>query len=400
MSAPTGGDGRPPARVPVSLGARSYDVIVGAGALAEIGAAVRGRIGGARAHLVADEAIPPDLIEVVQVSLAEAGYAVGRSSVRASESNKVLATAERIVHELATERHERHEPVVALGGGMIGDVAGFAAAIYRRGVPVVQCPTTLLAMVDASVGGKTGVNLQVGGKLRKNLVGSFWQPALVVADPAALASLPDRALRAGLGECLKHGMISRCPLLGDAADADLFDWTVRSEVRARMHDLDVLAEMVDRNVRIKAAVVGADEREASFGPEGGRALLNLGHTFAHAIEPIPSLSPDGSAQHAPLHHGEAVAYGLIAATAAAEAMGLVDAAAVTQVRVAVERMGLDSRLLHLPDDDELIGAMMHDKKVAGGVLRLVLPDGPGSARIVHDPPRAAVVAGWAQLRRP
>jgi 3-dehydroquinate synthetase len=305
-------------RVRVELGARGYDVVAGVGILDRLGALViksgAGRRGG-RAMLISDEGLPRTTVAAAMRSLAQADLDVSHLRLPATEADKSLATAHKIVLEMARARMDRSEPLITLGGGIIGDLAGFAAAIYRRGVPVVQCPTTLLSMVDASVGGKTGVNLAVGegpGSLKKNMVGAFHQPRLVAADVDTLTSLADRPFRAGLAECIKHGMIA-----GDWGDPGLLDWTIQAIPAALARDSATLTELVMRNVAVKAAVVGRDEREEA--PQGGRALLNLGHTFAHAIETLPSLSPDGDLNKAPLQHGEAVALGLVAAARCAAA---------------------------------------------------------------------------------
>lgn len=396
--------------IPIQLPHRSYDVVIGEQVLSELGprvADLRAFNGqapmGKRAFLVVDDGLPAELIDEAVASLAASGLTPTIARITATEANKTLDTASRLLHEIAKTRHERTDPVIALGGGIVGDIAGFVGATFKRGVPVVQCPTTLLAMVDASVGGKTGVNLLVRSPgnpptLAKNLVGSFWQPSLVIADVAALESLPERHLRAGLAECLKHGLISADLPDPSANDPELFAWTSTEAIKVRLGDSALREELVARNVRIKAAVVAHDEREEAPSHAGGRALLNLGHTFAHAIETLERLSPDGSPDHAPLLHGEAVAYGLVAAAGAAQHLGLLSADDAVAVRVGVERLGLVSRLIGLPGDEELIARMMHDKKVASGKLRLVLPTAIGRCRVVEDPPMDAVRAGLGAIR--
>ena len=385
--------------VPVELGARAYDVAIGAGLLAELGPRSAEVVAGRRAFLVTDAGVPGDVVERATDSLRASGFEVLTSEVNALESNKTIDTVGRLLHRVAEARHDRSDPVIALGGGIVGDIAGFVAASYRRGVPFIPCPTTLLAMVDASVGGKTGANLTTSTGLKKNLVGAFWQPALVLADVAALASLPKRYLRAGLAECVKHGIIAGSAPGRPAGPAgELFAWTSDNLVKLRMGDEGLMADLVERNVRVKAAVVAADEREEDLTEAGGRALLNLGHTFGHAIETIPSLSPDGDPDHAPLQHGEAVAFGLVAAAGAAQALGLIDGETVRAIRVGVERLGLESRLMGLPEDAALLEVMLHDKKVRSGRLRIVAPTGLGTARTVDDPPVAALAAGWDAIR--
>lgn len=372
--------------------ARSYDVVIGAGVLSTLGARAAELTPGRRAFVVVDDGLPAPTRDVALASLRAAGFTVTTQTLHPSETNKTIDTASRLLHAIGATAHERRDPVVALGGGVTGDIAGFVAAIWRRGVPVIQCPTTLLAMVDASVGGKTGVNIASGPDLRKNMVGVFWQPSLVLSDVSTLASLPERYLRAGLAECLKHGLISH------ATDPDLFAWTNSVLVKCRMGDQALLTELVARNVRVKASFVQGDEREEKPSSEGGRALLNLGHTFGHAIETLERLSPDGLPENAPLQHGEAVAFGLVAAAATSHATGSLSEADRDAVRIAVERLGLESRLIGLPGDDELMAAMAHDKKVLGGRLRLVLPVALGRSVIVEAPDRSAVGAGWDAIR--
>jgi 3-dehydroquinate synthetase len=384
--------------VHVGLADRAYDVVVGEQLLTELGPRTADVVRGRRAFVIVDDNLPKALTDGALASLESSGFTIATASVKASESNKTIDTTARLLHAVAQTRQDRDDPIIAIGGGVTGDVAGFVAATYRRGVPIVHCPTTLLAMVDASVGGKTGVNLMTPTGLKKNLVGAFWQPALVLADVASLASLSERHLRAGLAECLKHGLIAASGPGQPAGPGDeLFRWTVERLIKLRMGDSELLEELIATNVAVKAAFVVSDEREESRGT-GGRALLNLGHTFGHAIETIPHLTPDGRPDNAPLHHGEAVAFGLVAAAYAGEALGRFDGTQAEAVRVAVERMGLESRLMGLPSDEAIVEAMMHDKKVRGGRLRIVVPTGPGTAEVVESPPEDVVRAGIDAMR--
>ncbi len=377
-------------------GDRSYEVRVGAGALgrglSEIGG-ILGRV-PARAFVVLDGGLPGEVRLIVEGALTGAGVGeVIVESFAPTERAKTIGTLGRLLEAMVSARLERRDPVIAVGGGIVGDVAGYAAASYRRGVPVVQCPTTLLSMVDASVGGKTGINVEVGGgggRLVKNMAGAFWQPSAVLADVLVLGSLSERDFRCGLAECLKHGM------LGGFVDAGLAAWMRASMAAILEREPSVLTELVARNVAVKAAVVAADEREEAA--TGGRALLNLGHTYAHAIEPMGHLSPTINETDAPLRHGEAVALGLVAATGAGAALGLVPAERVDEVRALVESAGLPTRVAGLPGDDELIEAMGDDKKVSGGRLRIVVPDGEASCRVVEGPDVGAVRAGWGAIR--
>jgi 3-dehydroquinate synthase len=291
----------------------AYEVVVGMGLLRDAGVLTRDALGpggerAARALLVHDDSLPRDLVNATAAAFANAALSVIACPVRASESEKSLATIERVAQAAVSGRLERGEPVVALGGGVVGDLAGFAAACYRRGVPVVQCPTTLLSMVDASVGGKTGVNVRAGDSLKKNMVGAFHQPALVLCDVATMQSLPARDFRSGLAECVKHAMIG-----ADFGDAGLLEFTRSTLDDVLGMDAGALVELVSRNVAVKAACVGGDERElpATGAPHGGRMALNAGHTVAHAIETLPGLS-HGEPPLAGLTHGEAVGLGLLA----------------------------------------------------------------------------------------
>lgn len=378
---------------------RSYAVRVGAGVLgrglSEIGS-ILGKV-PERAFVVLDTGLPGGVRAGVERALKDAGARdVVVESFEPTERAKTIGTLGRLLESMVSHRLERRDPVIAVGGGIVGDVAGYAAASYRRGVPVIQCPTTLLSMVDASVGGKTGINVEVGGsgtggsRLVKNMAGAFWQPAAVLADVTMLASLSARDFRCGLAECLKHGM------LGGFVDAGLAAWMEASMASILAREPSVLTELVARNVAVKAAVVRSDEREEAA--TGGRALLNLGHTYTHAIEPMAHLSPTADAGDAPLRHGEAVGLGLIAATGAGAALGLVAPQRVDEVRSLVASTGLPARVAGLPGDDRLIDAMGDDKKVSGGRLRIVVPDGAGRCRVVEGPDPGAVRAGWSAIR--
>ncbi len=381
--------------VRVELGERAYDVRVGAGALSSLASHLAQVLGSApqRALLVIDEGIPAPAVERVVLHLEGAGITLTQARVNPTERVKSLETYERLLASAAEARLERNDPVIALGGGIVGDLAGFVAATYRRGVPVIQCPSTLLSMVDASVGGKTGVNLSasLGGRQRllKNFVGAFHQPRLVVADTDMLASLEPRVFRAGLGECVKHAMI--------AGSEDLLAWTESSADAILAHDPDALAQLVGKSVTLKARVVAGDERETAA--DGGRALLNLGHTFAHAIETLGGVRKRGSDDPG-LQHGEAVSIGLVAALAAGEKLAMVDGSLTRRVVALLDRLGLPTGAQGLPPAAELMGAMIDDKKTVGGRLRLIVPTGVGQARVVQDPEPGAVRAGLAAIGAP
>jgi 3-dehydroquinate synthase len=270
---------------------------------------------------------------------------------------------------------ERGSPVVALGGGIVGDTAGFAAATFMRGVPLVQVPTTLLAMVDAAIGGKTGVNYGLPGDgLGKNMIGAFWQPRAVVVDPLVLETLDPRDFRCGLAECIKHALI---------ADASLLGFLAERAAAIRRLDTDALVTLIERCARIKVEIVQQDERET-----GRRALLNLGHTFAHALE---------ARKHTDLRHGEAVAIGLVAAARCAVRTGRLSAADEQRIGSVLEAFDLPLRMPTPIGVSELVATMRYDKKVAAGRLRLVLPAGLGAAEITDDVPADAVSAAWAHV---
>ncbi|MEL6740663.1 MAG: 3-dehydroquinate synthase family protein [Planctomycetota bacterium] len=392
--------GAPTRRVRVELGERSYDVVIGDGVASDVGALCERALGrsAARVFLVADDGVPGELVERVR-----AGFGAGRvqlASAVASEREKSMPVATALLERLASTGQTRAEPVVAVGGGIVGDVAGYVAASYRRGVPFVQCPTTLLAMVDASVGGKTGVNLvarlEDGSALLKNMAGAFHQPALVVADVAALASLRERDFRSGLAECVKHGVIARS---AREDDPDRLGWLEDHADRLLNREPRVLADLVEWNVRIKASVVAGDEREMGGDGGSGRALLNMGHTFAHAIETLGGLSwNDASgAVHQDLRHGEAVAVGLIAAAEAAAAEGRGDRTLGERLRTLLARLGLPTGVHGLPDLASLIERMRHDKKSLDGGLRLVLPEPGGRASVVSGVEPAVARAGLAAI---
>lgn len=378
---------------------RWYDVVVGSGTATSgaLGERVRAAAPRAqRALVIADAGLPDTSIDGLAGALAAAGMAVVHDAsqrLKPDEAMKVMGTVSRLTEMLTAAKLDRGDVVIAMGGGVVGDLAGFAAAMYRRGVAWVNVPTSLLAMVDASVGGKTGANVLVNGSLKKNMVGAFWQPSLVVADIALLRSLPARQMRSGLAECLKHGMLA-----ADWGDAGLGEWTQRHLADIAAGNAAVLTELVARNVAVKARVIGSDEREEAADAAGGRALLNLGHTFGHAIETLPGLKTNLADACSPLLHGEAVAIGLVAASAAAEAMGLASPGLTARARATVDAAGLPTRVRGLPRDEELLRLMGDDKKVARGQLRLVLPKGEGRCVVVSGPEPEVVCRGWAEVR--
>lgn len=365
----------------VRAASREYDAVIGEGLLAGAAARIGAAVGGSRAvHVFVDDGLPKEWLTDLSRRLDASGYRVTSTPVRATEEGKSLQAVYHMVQEMARHNLERGDAIVALGGGITGDMAGFAAASYRRGIAWINCPTTLLSMVDASVGGKTGVNLRNGKELQKNMIGAFWQPSLVLADVATLETLPERDFRAGLAECIKHAMLSAA-----FEDAGLMQWT-KDRLRLILErDPATLTELIGRNVAIKARVVGGDEREESANAASGRALLNLGHTFGHAIETLPMVAPAVDTSLAPLRHGEAVALGLVCAARCAELMKLVGDGLAESTRQTLKHAGLPVTAHHLPGSGEIVERMRHDKKAAGGKLRLVLPCGEGRCEVVAAP---------------
>ncbi|MBY0111693.1 MAG: 3-dehydroquinate synthase [Phycisphaerales bacterium] len=382
--------------VRVDLGERSYVVAVGSELLEFAGMLVRERLGTKprRAFVVVDSGVSAADRQRLLAGFASVSLDATVHELRATEHDKSLATIQKLCESMTKARVERTDVVIALGGGIVGDVAGFAASAYRRGVAVVQCPTTLLSMVDASVGGKTGVNLELSGTLKKNMVGAFHQPIGVLADLATLATLDDRTFRAGLAECVKHAMLS-----AEFGDPDLMAWTQTAAGALAARETAALCELIARNVAIKARVVAGDEREEAEGTTG-RALLNLGHTFGHAIEALPDargMRADGTELPGAIHHGEAVALGLRAACALGESLGL-DRGYANSVLALLDQLALPRAAKGLPATDEILARMADDKKSVSGVLRLIVPAAPGRSVIRSDIPAPAVRSAIESIR--
>jgi 3-dehydroquinate synthase len=356
--------------VHVGVPGAEYDVHVRAGLLAEAGGIVRKLSAAKKAAVVTDAHVGPAYAEALTSSLRGAGFEVIRATVPVGEDHKTVGVVATIYDQLLTAGIERTTPVLALGGGVIGDMAGFAAATILRGVPFVQVPTTLLSMVDASVGGKTGVNHEVG----KNLIGAFHQPIVVIADTATLRTLSERELRSGLAECIKHDVIR---------DAAGFSELEKNMGRALGLDLEYLTELVAHNVAIKARVVAIDPYE-----KGERAHLNFGHTFGHAIESVSRYE---------WAHGECVALGMVAASRAAMRLGMLDRGACERIMRVVDAAGLPTGGMTL-SVDEVVGAMIYDKKVKAGKVRFVLPTRIGEVVIRDDVPADVVREAVASLK--
>lgn len=391
-----------PRTITINIPPRPYDAVVGPGLLLSLGDRTRRSLPrpATRAFIAYDSNLPPIVVETAQASLAKAGFQLAAHLVPAGEQSKSLDALRSILEALAAHRHERHDPVIALGGGMVGDLAGLAASIYKRGVPIVQCPTTLLAMVDASIGGKSAVNLEVvDGKdsaLQKNIVGTFHQPVLVLADTGVLTSLPPRQFRAGLAEMIKHGLLG-----GQFGDPTLFtdiEHSIASLTPRGVGETDLVA----RNIAIKGRVVETDPFESAPDAAGGRALLNLGHTFAHAIETLPGLTLTDDTHRtlgiSPILHGEAVGLGLIASASSAREEGHCEPDLIERLKRLMQAAGLPTFVNGLPSNKALISRMMHDKKVQSGQLRVILPAHQFRAKVYTVDEPTLIAEGWDAVR--
>ena len=342
----------------VDLGERSYDIEIGSGNLPELSAFLRKRTKSGHAVIITDTNVDTLFADRLGDQLTEDSWEVHILVVDAGEKSKSSEVANDLWETMLEEGTDRQSIVIAVGGGVIGDLAGFVAATFARGLKFFQVPTTLLAQVDSSVGGKVGINLTSA----KNMVGAFWQPQGVLIDVDVLKTLPDREYRAGLAEVVKYGVI---------LDADFFDYLEEQTEAINAKDPEVLRFIVERCCRLKADVVENDERETS----GLRAVLNYGHTFAHAFE--------AAGNYGEMLHGEAVSRGMMCAAKLAERMGRVDAKFVERQHSLLESLQLPTAA---PDynSDQLLELMYHDKKVDDGKLRFVLPERLGHVELVCD----------------
>ena len=353
--------------VRVALSESSYDIEIGAGLLARLAPFVSKRTGPfSRIVIITDAHVERLYGSSVLESCRSYNLRAELVSVPAGESSKSVAMAEHLWGKLLELAADRKTVIAALGGGVVGDLAGFAAATYARGLPFVQCPTTLLAQVDSSVGGKVGINLPCA----KNMVGAFWQPMGVLIDTDVLRTLDERNYRAGLAEVVKYGVI---------LDEDFFRYLEQHVEAIRSRDAQVLTDVIGRCCRLKADVVEADEREVT----GQRAVLNYGHTFCHAIEAVTG--------YGEFLHGEAVAIGMVCASRLAESLGRIDSS-VTQRQIALlEALGLPTAMPPL-DVPSLLSAMQRDKKSEQGQLRFILPTRLGHVETVQVDAREQVAA--------
>ncbi len=346
--------------VRVALGERSYDIEIGTGNLPETGAFATARRKLSHAVVVTDENVEMPHAKEVVASLSGAGARVDLLIVEAGESSKSVEVVASLWEKLLDLGADRKSVVFAVGGGVIGDLAGFAAAGFARGIPLMQVPTTLLAQVDSSVGGKVGVNLPGA----KNMVGAFWQPAGVLIDTAVLATLPEREYRAGLAEVVKYGVI---------LDADFFAWLEGHVAEIAERQDASLRQIVARCCQLKADVVSQDEREET----GLRAVLNYGHTFCHAFETLTGYEQ--------LLHGEAVSIGMMCAARLAERLGRIDGSLAKRQHALLTALGLPVEAPPLKPED-VIAVMARDKKTSHGRLRFVLPTRLGHVELVGEVP--------------
>ena len=340
--------------LPVKTPSNQYDIFIGADALSQIGPNLQKLGFQGRCALVSNATVSPHYAETVLTSLSQAGFAPVLCEIPDGEQHKHLGTVASLYEQFLVAGLDRTCPVLALGGGVLGDTVGFAAASFMRGLPFVQIPTTVLSMVDASVGGKTGVDLPQG----KNLVGAFKQPEMVVVDPNVLQTLPPEEYRAGLAEVIKHGIIS-APHLFSALEKGDYDITW----------------MLTEAIKVKIEVVEEDPFE-----QGRRAVLNLGHTFAHAFEKIANFD---------MRHGDAVAMGMVCATKLAVNLGHCAGSTAEEIVALIEQVGLPIQHPGYPPDD-VWQAMGADKKKVAGQLRFILPRAIGDVDIFADVPEAAV----------
>ncbi len=358
----------PAASLEIGLGERSYPIHIGADILAGAGAMIAPLLRRPLTAIVTDRTVAEQYLTPLKDTLAQQGIAVAAAILlEPGEKSKSWPVLQSVTEQLLQSGIERQDHVIALGGGVIGDLTGFAAAILRRGAGFIQIPTTLLSQVDSSVGGKTGINSALG----KNLIGAFHQPRLVIADVATLATLPRRELLAGYAEVVKYGLIG---------DRPFYDWLCKNSEKALNGDPDLLIRMVATCCRAKAAIVEADERES-----GVRALLNLGHTFAHALETAAGYN--GS-----LLHGEAVALGLVLAFDLSHRLGLCPSEDVEDVAAHLAATGLATALTPASDARRLLVLMQQDKKVIDGKLRLILTRGIGKAFIADNIDQDTILA--------
>ncbi|MHB8157377.1 MAG: 3-dehydroquinate synthase [Desulfocucumaceae bacterium] len=359
-------------KVFIDLGARSYIIHIGHGIFESLGEIVRGHFQAEKIMVVTNPTVERLYGRAVVGQLERAGFSVKVAQIPDGEEYKSLSTAEKLYDLAYTSELDRRTPVLALGGGVVGDLAGFVAATYLRGVPFVQVPTTLLAQVDSSVGGKVAVNHPRG----KNIIGAFYQPSLVVADLSVLQSLNDREIKAGMAEVIKYGVIE---------DQNFFVWLEDNLERALKLDPGAMEKIVATSCGIKASVVQEDETE-----QGRRAILNFGHTVGHAVESVTG--------YGVYRHGEAVSIGMAAAARIALQAGMISEQDLNRLEALLARCGLPVSISSSLDRNELIDSMRKDKKVISSKLTFVLPEAIGSVKIVRDVSEEDIISGMALSR--
>jgi 3-dehydroquinate synthase len=357
-----------PVTIRVELSERSYDIRIGRGILDQAGLFVADRLKGKQAVVITDDNVRQPHAEKVAASLAASGIRTNTLVVPAGEETKSAEQAAALWNRLLELGADRKTFIVAVGGGVVGDLAGFVAATYARGIPFIQIPTTLMAQVDSSVGGKVGINLP----LAKNLVGAFWQPAGVLIDLAALDTLPEREYRSGLAEVVKYGVI---------LDAEFFEYLESHVAEINARDNAVLSHLIRRSCELKAQVVAVDEHEEA----GLRAVLNYGHTFCHAIETVSG--------YGKFLHGEAVSMGMVCASRLAQLLGRIGGELTTRQVKLLTALSLPTTMTGL-DLEALMAAMQRDKKAEHGRLRFVLPSRLGHVELVGGVDAALVRKAW------
>ena len=358
--------------VHVALDDRSYDINIAHGILANTGEIARAALGAKTRKLaiISNPKVYPVFGKTIEKSLKKAGFTTLTHLMNDGERAKTLKTAEQVWSFLLANHFERGDAIVALGGGVVGDLAGFVAACFQRGMDFIQIPTTLLAQIDSSVGGKTAVNHPLG----KNMIGAFHQPKAVIIDPAVLQTLPSRELRAGLFEAIKHGIIR---------DASVFHLIGNNKTKIEALDAELMSKIIKQNCEIKVSVVAADERE-----KGLRRILNYGHNIGHALEAVTN--------YRRLKHGEAIGYGMKAEANLAEKIGVLSAADRQEICAVIDSFGKLPGISDL-NVSEIIAAMAHDKKASHGKLPFILPTKIGEVIIRDDVEAKAISASIKEL---
>lgn len=365
--------------IPVKLPQQSYNIAIAAGGLSQLGSLIiNSQIQplklGHKILVVSDSRVFQHYGQLVLTSLEHAGFEVANCLLSPGERFKTLSSVQKIYDSALANRLERSSTIVALGGGVVGDMAGFAAATWLRGISVIQVPTTLLAMVDASIGGKTGVNHPKG----KNLIGAFHQPRLVVIDPNALQTLPGREFRAAIAEVIKYGVIWDAELFTQLEQCDCID-------QLRHLSPQLLQEILTRSCQAKVQVVTQDEKEA-----GLRAILNYGHTIGHAIESLTG--------YRQFNHGEAVALGMVAVGQIAVGLGLWDPSCAKRQLLLIQKAGLPTQLPPTLDIPAVLDVLQTDKKVKAGQVQFVLPTQIGAATVGHRVPSEVIMRSLDQMQ--